>query len=356
MEGLGIRLKTDAVFKTASVCAATIEKWHVPCSVNNQPRKPQGGVIVLPVEEKTIIDAVKKATPSTVNVATISRAEEAAFQPMPRRGVGSGVILTPDGYIVTNNHLVRGAQEIRVTLTDGRKLQASLVGTAAVRDVAVIKLDARDLPAAEFADSDKLQVGQLAIAIGNPFGIKGAPTVTVGVVSALDRTIVSHEVFLEALIQTDAAINPGNSGGALVDSQARVIGINTAVIPYAQGVGFAIPVNTARAFAERIIREGTITAPWLGAYGFELDAAKARALNLPIDKGMLIAHVMRGSPAHHARLRPGDVIRTVDGRAIRSPKELYAFILQANVGDTVSLQVLRRGYTKSVDVTLEAAT
>ncbi len=310
---------------------------------------------MLVAEEQAIIAAVNKAKATTVNVATIRLAEEMFFQVQPKQGAGSGVIMTKDGYIITNNHLVSGSHEIHVTLTDGRRMEAHLVGTAAVRDIAVIKVDGHDLPAAEFADSDKLQVGQLAIAIGNPFGIKGAPTVTAGVVSALDRTIVSQQVLLESLIQTDAAINPGNSGGALVDSQGRVIGINTAVIPYAQGVGFAIPINTARAFAERIISEGTITAPWIGAFGIELDKEKARVLHAATDRGILVMQIIPHSPAYNAHLRPGDIIQVLDGVQIKSPKELYALILQKNVGDKVELHVLRRGHPKTIDVRLEAA-
>ncbi len=222
---------------------------------------------MLPIDEQALVSAVKKATPATVNVATVYHTEENLFYIQPKRGVGSGVVLSADGFIVTNNHLVANAHEIIITLVDGQRFEARLIGTAAVRDIAVLRVNAHDLPVAEFADSDALQVGQLAIAVGNPFGLKGTPTVTVGVVSALDRSIISQEVLLESLIQTDAAINPGNSGGALVDSRGRIIGINTAVIPYAQGVGFAIPINTARTFADKIISEGTITVPWLGVLG-----------------------------------------------------------------------------------------
>lgn len=307
------------------------------------------------VVEEVIIAAVSKATPCTVNVAIIKKVQDLPFQVMPSRGVGSGVIVTEDGYIVTNNHLVGETKEIRVTLTDGRRFDAHLVGTAAVRDIAVIKVEGRDLPSAECGDSDKLRVGQLAIAIGNPLGIKGAPTVTAGVVSAVDRAIVSPHVLLEALIQTDAAINPGNSGGALVDSQGRVIGINTAVIPYAQGVGFAIPINTARLFAERIMREGTITAPWLGVFGIALDLQSARAYNVAADQGLLVMQVVPGSPAHFARIRPGDVVQALDSAQIKKLKDIQTSVLQKNVGDRVALHVLRGGRSRVIDVTLKAA-
>lgn len=303
------------------------------------------------MDEDELIRMIEKVTPIVVNVSTI-RLEETLFRTVPRSGVASGVILSSDGYIVTNYHVVRDAQEVNVIFTDGARATARLQGSASVRDIAVIKVDRRGLPAADFGDSDRLRVGQFVVALGNPFGLRGAPTATTGVVSALQRTIISEDLYLEDLIQTEAAINPGNSGGPLMDRHGKVIGINTAAIPFAQGLGFAIPGNTVVEFAQRILREGTIPTPWIGLAGVGIDEQQARELNLAPASGVLVVSEVQQSPAYQAGIRPGDIIQRVDGQDIREPRDLYRLVLQHRVGDTLIFEVVRDGVAGETAVTL----
>jgi serine protease Do len=305
----------------------------------------------LTAEESVVINVVKSVRPSVVNINTESQVQT-MFGASPEQGAGSGVIVRTDGYVLTNNHVVEGATTIKVTLAGGKTLTGRVVGTDPFADLAVVKVDSPDpLPAAALGSSSSLQVGQLAIAIGNPFGL--GSTVTTGVVSALNRNIQLPNLIVENLIQTSAQINPGNSGGALVDSSGRVIGINTAILPNAQGIGFAIPSDIARAEMEQLITKGQVVRPWVGVdYGGEIDPQVARAYNLNTDHGMLVRGVEPGSPAAKAGLQPNDIITEVSGQPVTSWNDFVQTIIGKKIGDSVTLTFIRDGATHKVAVTL----
>ncbi|MBI2202136.1 MAG: trypsin-like peptidase domain-containing protein, partial [Armatimonadetes bacterium] len=232
-------------------------------------------------EESVVIRAADRVRPAVVNIDTVAQVQT-VFGIFPQEGAGSGVIVSPDGYILTNNHVVETAQQIKVTLLSGKTLPARVIGTDRFSDLAVVKVEMSGLPAATLGRSSALRVGQMAIAIGNPFGL--GHTVTVGVSSALNRNIRVPNLIIENLVQTDAAINPGNSGGALVDSRGEVIGINTAIVRDAQGIGFAIPIDTARAIMDQLIRQQRVVRPYVGVVlGGDVDANIARQYNLSVD-------------------------------------------------------------------------
>ncbi|MCX7795583.1 MAG: trypsin-like peptidase domain-containing protein [bacterium] len=288
--------------------------------------------------------------PSVVNISTISMVQY-FFQAFPTEGAGSGVIISKDGYILTNNHVIEGAKSIKVTLSDGRILEGRLIGRDPFTDLAVIKVNADNLPYAKLADSSKLKVGQIAIAIGNPFGL--GKTVTAGIVSALERSIQTDKgVLIETLIQTDAAINPGNSGGALVSSSGEVIGINTAIYQGAQGIGFAIPSNTAKKIAEDIIKKGYASHPWLGIGGETLNRRIAYYYNLPVDYGVIVAEVVKSSPADRAKLQVGDIIVGIDSERVDDWNTLLLKVLRTRKNQIV-LNVVRKGSRLDVKVDLE---
>lgn len=264
------------------------------------------------------------------------------FHVHPIQGIGSGVVVDARGYVATNRHVVMDSREISVTTIDGKKFSGEVVGTDATSDTAVVKMEGRGLPPAELGDSDSLKVGQLVIAIGNPFGfILGGPTVTIGVVSALGRNIQAEDRLFENLIQTDAAINPGNSGGPLLDSGGRVIGINTAMIPFAQGIGFAVPINTVKKVVEELITYGRVIRPWLGIAGLNITNELASYYDLPVREGILIARVVPGGPADEAGLSDGDIILSVDGSAVRNMEGLQKAIQRKKAGSEVTLLVQR---------------
>lgn len=215
-----------------------------------------------------IVSVVERIVPSVVNISTVRPVMDEFLHVHPLAGMGSGIVVSDHGYIVTNRHVVAGARERTVTLPTGRRFEGTVVGMDRTTDLAVLKIEASALPAAQFGDSDALRVGEQVVAIGNPFGfLLGGPTVTVGYVSALHRQIQTEEQIFEDLIQTDAAINPGNSGGPLVDLRGRVVGVNSASIPFAQGIGFAIPANVAERVVEQIVVHGRVVRPWLGMVG-----------------------------------------------------------------------------------------
>nr|MBS0037585.1 trypsin-like peptidase domain-containing protein [Saprospiraceae bacterium] len=273
-----------------------------------------------------------------------------------RRGSGSGVIISPEGYVVTNNHVLQFADEITVTLNDNRMFSAELIGRDETTDLAVLKIEATDLPTLEFADSDKSRVGDWVLAVGNPFDYLTS-TVTAGIVSAKGRNlnIIDSEGSIEAFIQTDAAVNPGNSGGALVDDQGRLLGINTAIATptglYA-GYSFAIPINLAAKIVDDIIEHGYYRRAILGVTISEMDASLADEIGSNITTGALIIDVLDQSSASKAGLLPNDIILAVDGKDINSAGDLQAMIGASRAGDTFMVSISRNGNIKNVPVTL----
>lgn len=262
---------------------------------------------------------------------------------VPQRGAGSGFIVNEEGYILTNEHVVRGAEEIKVTLSDGREFIGEVVGSDVTTDMAIVKIEANSLPVAKMGDSDSLRVGEMVIAIGNPYGLE--KTVTLGVVSAKGRDIRAGSDGQEYrnLIQTDTAINPGNSGGPLLNTDGEVIGINTAIIPYAQGIGFAIPISVAKRNIDDLITLGKVRRAWLGVYIQQVTPEIAEQFNLEKAEGVLVGDVIEGSPAQEAGLSRGDVILSVNEKEVNSPQELQDTIRAIEIGENTELVVKRDG-------------
>lgn len=272
-------------------------------------------------------------------------------RPTPRQqGAGSGVIISEDGYILTNNHVVDGAEEVLVRLNDERELPAKVVGRDPKTDLAVIRVAATGLPTLPLADSDQVEVGDVVLAVGNPFGL--GQTVTLGIVSATGRGNLGLDY--EDFIQTDAAINPGNSGGALVDTQGRLIGINTAILSRTggnNGIGFAVPTNLARHVLEDLVRDGQVRRGFLGVMIQDLTPALAKKFELGEDRGVLIAEVSAGTPAAKAGLREGDVVTEYDGKAVRHQRQFRLLVAQTEPGSEVAVKVLRDGKPVTLTVT-----
>lgn len=296
-------------------------------------------------DENKVLETIEKVTKSVVNISTVRLVHNIFYQAVPVAGMGSGTIFdAAQGLILTNNHVVGGAEKINVTLYNNQVIEGDIVGLCAARDIAVVKVKGKNLQSAQFGDSDKLKVGQRVFAIGNPFGLAGGPTVTSGVISALNRTIESDRGLIENLVQTDAAINPGNSGGPLVDMDGRIIAISTAIIPFAQGIGFAIPINSAKACTTDILTgETTQRTPWLGVVGLTLTPDIARYYGLPVGRGVLITKVAEGSPAESAGMTEGDIILEVDNMETRSIEDLVREIRKRKVGDQIRVFALRNG-------------
>jgi serine protease Do len=273
---------------------------------------------------------------------------------MPRQeGLGSGVIVTKDGYILTNNHVVDGADEVKVTLQDRREFTAKVIGRDPQTDIAVIKIDAKDLPVVPMADSDKVEVGDVVLAIGNPFNI--GQTVTSGIVSATGRG-GAIGLDYEDFIQTDAAINPGNSGGALVDADGRLIGINTAILSRSggnQGIGFAVPSNLARDVMDNLVTDGHVTRGYLGVMIQDLNPALAKKFDLKDTKGVLIGDVTPKSPAERAGIQNGDVVTEFNGKNVSDSRHLKLQVARTQPGTTVPIKILRDGTPKTVEVTVK---
>lgn len=304
-------------------------------------------------DEASVLEVLDKVSRSVVNVSTIKLLHHIFYRAVPVKGMGSGTIIDPEGQILTNNHVVAGAEKIGVTLTDGRVLEGRVIGTCSTHDVAIIKVKEENLPAAKLGDSDKLRVGQRVFAIGNPFGLAGGPTVTSGVISALNRSIDSQRGMIENLVQTDAAINPGNSGGPLVDMHGRVVAINTAIIPFAQGIGFAIPINSAKKCTNEIIVHGSMIRPWLGVSGLTVTREVASYYGLPVDRGVLVTRVIPESPADHAEIVAGDVVLKFAGADTNSIERLVKEIQKRKAGEKVEILILRDSKRWVVEAVLE---
>ncbi|MEM2142709.1 MAG: trypsin-like peptidase domain-containing protein [Candidatus Thorarchaeota archaeon] len=289
--------------------------------------------------EKNFVDVVQRVIPSVVSVSVTKLAQTQLYSVVPVQGQGSGVIVSADGYIVTNNHVIAGSRDVEVTLYNGSLYKAALVGRSPQRDIAVLRIKAPDLKPIVLGDSSSLRVGQFAIAIGNPLGL--GLTVTFGMVSAVDRTIGGDDVYLEGLIQTSAQINPGNSGGALVDTAGRLIGVPTAMVPWSQGIGFAIAVDGIKSVIEELIQTGTVRTPWMGVVGVTLNRRISSYYDLPVDTGALLVQVPRG-PAMKAGLRPGDIVVAVDDVDIDGMESLRKLIMKKRVGDKISVRFVRQ--------------
>ncbi|MDH5374993.1 MAG: trypsin-like peptidase domain-containing protein [Candidatus Bathyarchaeota archaeon] len=307
----------------------------------------------IPMEEENIVEVIDKVTKSVVNINTLRVFHDVFYRVVPVKGMGSGLILDETGYILTNNHVIEKAERIVATLTDERVLEGKLAGTCKSADVAVIKVDANNLMAAELGDSDDLRVGQRVFAIGNPFGLAGGPTVTSGVISALKRTIDSRQGVFKNLVQTDAAINPGNSGGPLIDSEGRVIAISTAIIPYAQGIGFAIPINAAKYCSKEIMLHGAVRRPWLGITGLNITEKVADYYELPVNKGVLVVNIAPDSPVDKAGIKRGDIILEFDNKRVDRVEELQSILLERRPGDKAGLTILRGLKKGLLEVILE---
>ncbi len=309
-------------------------------------------------ESSAVIEAVDRVAPAVVTIQSSSNGLLGG-----QSGSGSGFIYHEDGYILTNRHVVEEADELIVELMDGREFPGTVYGIDSLTDLAIVTIDAQDLPAAPLGSSARLEPGQLAIAIGNPLG-NFRNTVTTGVVSGLGRRIQASGPSqtssdqLNNLIQTDAAINPGNSGGPLVNSAGQVIGVNTAVSTDAQGIGFSIPIDVARPIMQQALAGEEIARPWIGVYYQAISPAVAEELGLPVEYGALVqasgsqSAVIPGSPAEEAGLREGDIIVAIDGEQIGADADLSLLILEHSPGDTITLRVLRDNSASEVEVTL----
>jgi serine protease Do len=317
---------------------------------------------------KAFIEVAEKVTPTIVQITVVSERENPhsdwfffPFKDLPReqKGSGSGIIISEDGYIVTNNHVVEKSNKVTVGLWDKRQFDAEVVGTDPLTDLAVVKIEASNLPVAYLGDSDDLKVGQWVMAIGNPLSLTS--TVTAGIVSAIGRGqlgLIRDSYGVENFIQTDAAINPGNSGGALVDLSGSVIGVNSAIAAGGGGTyigyGFAIPVNLAKAVAEDLIAHGKVSRGYIGINIGEVDNAIAKSLGMDKPKGIIIQGLVEGGAASESDIKPGDVILEVDGREVNRPNQLQSYIASKTAGTTVKLKIYRDGDTIERSVTLKA--
>ena len=307
--------------------------------------------LALETFSNSIADIAERVGPAVVNIDTVRMVktqfpffeDPRSRRTIPQKGAGSGFIINQEGYILTNEHVVRKADTIIVTLSDGREFDGEVIGSDVTSDTAIVKIQADHLPTVTLGDSDRLRVGQIVIAIGNPYGLQ--QTVTMGVVSAKGRSIPAGTGgnIYRNFIQTDTAINPGNSGGPLLNTKGEVVGINTAIIPYAQGIGFAIPVNIAKRNIDDLINLGKVRRSWLGVYIQDVTPEIAEQFDLNEAKGILIGDVIEGSPAEEAGMERGDIITKVDGEEVNSPEELQDKIRSIEIGEKANVEVVRDG-------------
>ena len=321
--------------------------------------QPSGDAELFDAYSRAVVGAVERVGPAVVHIEVAApNAQRNRDRSRPRTprppggGSGSGFVFTPDGFALTNSHVVRGATRIRATLPDGSTHPAELVGDDPETDLAVIRIGAMGLPTAELGDSSQLHPGQLVVAIGNPFGFQA--TVTTGVVSALGRSLRAESGrLIEGIIQTDAALNPGNSGGPLVDSRGRVVGVNTAVIAGAQGICFAIPVDTARFVIPRLIRDGRVRRSWIGVVGqsVRLSRRRVQVSQLGAERGILVTEVSPGSPAETAGLKARDIIVRFGERPIATVDDLLRLLTDERIGISSEVVVLREGSLRTLTLT-----
>jgi len=341
------------------------------------PWKPRGEIVTVkeavPVVETERPDSYSKAAeiamPSVVNIFTRKEIKEEPSHPLlndpmfrrffgeqfesrTRRtsSLGSGVIVSSNGYILTNHHVVEAADEVEVALVDGRKARASIIGSDPETDLAVLKIKLKDLPAITFGQSQQVKVGDVVLAVGNPFGV--GQSVTMGIVGAMSRSRVGINTF-EDFIQTDAAINPGNSGGALTDTSGKLIGINTAIYSSSGGslgIGFAIPIHVAKQIMEQIIQSGSVIRGWLGLSMQDMTPDLAESFGLDSPMGSLVASVLRDGPADRAGIKPGDILIAVEGKPIKNSSEMLNQVAALSPNDTVTVTIIRNRQEKSIQV------
>lgn len=363
--------------QTATVCMAILFVLRIfyPDFLS-QREPPRSTVLVNPAASVATPGsysyAAKKAMPAVVNIFTSKKAElnphqkyldDPAFRQFfgdqfddmeppsqPENSLGSGVIISDQGLILTNNHVIATADEIEIALSDGRKMSAKVVGTDPDTDLALIKVDADHLPAITFTSSDKLNVGDVVLAIGNPFGV--GQTVTQGIVSALGRSHLGINIY-ENFIQTDASINPGNSGGALIDADGNLVGINSAIYSRSggsMGIGFAIPATLARQVMEQIVAQGNVTRGWIGIEAQDITPELADSFRLSKVQGALVAGVLRGSPAERAGLRAGDILLAIEGKPVMDSGSMLNLIAALKPNQKATVQIARAGKTISVSI------
>ncbi|HEX6382650.1 MAG TPA: trypsin-like peptidase domain-containing protein, partial [Acidimicrobiia bacterium] len=300
-----------------------------------------------------IQEILSRVEPAVVSIRTRSLSLGDFLRPVPGEGAGTGFVIAPDGVLVTNNHVVSGAQTIEVVFADDRKMPARVLGRDPTTDLAVLKVDATDLPVAALGDSSALKVGDDVIAIGNALGLEGGPTVTRGIVSAEDRTITAESgIRLEHVIQTDTAINPGNSGGPLVNSAGEVVGINTAVAGDAQNIGFSIAINAAKPIIEELRQGTTKSRPFLGVKMITFTPEYAEGLGVTVNSGAVVADVTAGSGAEVAGLRTGDVITSIDGKEVKAAEDVTSAVNAHKPGEDIKLTFVRRDQTQEITVKL----
>ncbi len=353
-------LKINRSFILATILILFLSlSWIQTINAEPQQDKPY---LSLEVLSDSIADIAEKVGPAVVNIDTIRmvktdfpffddpifrrffrREFEEFRRTIPQKGTGSGFIINQEGYILTNEHVVHKADKIKVTLSDGREFTGKVIGSDMSSDMAIVKIQADHLPTVTLGNSDELRVGEIVIAIGNPYGLQ--QTVTMGVVSAKGRSITTgiEGYVYRNFIQTDTAINPGNSGGPLLNIKGEVVGINTAIIPFAQGIGFAIPINIAKRNIDDLINLGKVRRSWLGVYIQEVTPEIAEQFNLPEAKGVLVGDVIEDSPAEKAGIKRGDIIAKVNDEEVNSPEELQDKIRDIDIGKKVNIEIMRDG-------------
>jgi serine protease Do len=332
----------------------------VTSAVHNSPSSASGYLSVDETisSELSTKELVAKVAPAVVSIVTETVSYNWFWQAVPQTGAGSGIIISPDGYIVTNNHVVEGAQKVTVTLSDGSTFAATIVGTDAQTDLAVVKINANNLTYLHLLSNslEQLSVLDPVVAVGNALALPGGPTWTTGVISNLGRSIEEDTgIVLNDIIQTDAAINPGNSGGPLLDTAGQVVGINVAIASNSENIGFAISTDTAIPVVQSIIAEGKVARPWLGVEAATVTSTIQQYYNLSVNAGALITNVTSGSPADKAGLRPGDVITKIGDKDISTTEDLISALGSHQIGDQVEIVYYRGSVQKVANATLEGS-
>ena len=345
---------SDDENKSAGEKTATVTQTSHTEAAPKTPNKPESTAKISDARNTPAVRVARTVGPAVVGITNKAIARDFFDRTFETEGVGSGVIFKSDGYIITNNHVIAGAKEIIVSLSDGNSINGTLIGADEMTDIAVVKVDAKDLPVAELGNSDDVVVGEPAIAIGNPMGLEFQGSVTVGVISALNRTLDLNDRRV-ILFQTDAPISPGNSGGALVNADGEVIGINSIKLATngVEGMGFAIPINTVKTIVAELMDKGYVARPYLGVTIFDKPTAARYGYQLSIEKGVYVFQVAIDSPAGRANFQRGDIILSIDGKEVNSVSDVRNEVAAHKVGDKVKVLLDREGKQETVDVTLE---